>query len=198
MKNLSFFLGKLYRKFFFSYALPTQWLLHTEFSLISRTPWPDQNDLFLKVVIRKIRNFLQISVWNTNFFASQAISKNRFVLNSSNAGDIPYQVCFDLDNSLTRSKRPIFKSRYPRNTKISVWNTNFFPRQAIAKISLFVHSTYTGDSPYQVCFDLDNYLNRWKRPISKIRYWRNSQTSVWKPNFFRWQLIPKIQFFPML
>ena len=130
----------------FSFALPTQLLLHTEFSLISTTPWPDQNYLFLKVVICKILKFLQLSVWNANFFPSQAIPKIRFVWRSSNTGDTPCQVCFDLHISLTRWKRPIFKICYSRNSKISVLNTNIFPRQAIPKIPffsmLYLHSGY--------------------------------------------------------
>ena len=109
--------------------------------LISTTPWPDQNDLFLNIVICEIRKFSQISVWNTNFFPSKVISKIRLVLLSSNAGDTPYPVCFDLDNSLNRWKRPIFKIWYSRNSKISVWNTQLFHRQAIAKIPFFLHST---------------------------------------------------------
>ena len=96
---------------FFSYNPPTQWLHHTEFGLISTTPCPDQNDLFLNIFICELRKFSQISLWKTKFFPSKAISKIRLVLLSSNAGDTPYQVCFDLDNSLIRWKRPIFKIR---------------------------------------------------------------------------------------
>ena len=144
-----------------------------------------------------------------------------------------YRFRFDLDNSVTRSKRSILKFCFSRNSKVFVWNTNFFPRQAVAKISLFVHSTYTGDTPYQVCFVLNNSLNRgkkpifkilyqnffflcstytvataywvwfgfdnslsrWKRPIFKIRYSRNSKISVWNTNLFPRQAIAKIPFF---
>ena len=172
---LTFFLGKLYQKFLFSYALPTQWLLSTSFGSISTNPWPDQNDLFLKVVIREIRKFSQISVWKTNIFASQAISKIHFVLHSRIAGDTPYQVCFDLHISLTRWKRPIFKICYSRNSKISVLNTNFSPRQAIPKTLFFLCSTYTVATEYRVWFDFDKSLTWSKWPIFKSHYSRHSQ-----------------------
>ena len=42
-----------------------------------------------------------------------------------------------MDNPLTRWKRPIFKIRYSRNSQISVWKPNIFPRQAIPKCFLF-------------------------------------------------------------
>ena len=143
--------------------------------------------------IRYLRNS-QISVWITNFFPRQAIAKLLFVLDSNYTGDTPCQVWLDLDNSLTRSKRPIFKIRYLRNSQISVWITNFFPRQAIAKLLFVLDSNYTGDTPWQVWLDLDNSLTRSKRPIFKIRYLRNSQISVWKTNFFPRQAIAKILF----
>ena len=54
---LTFFLGKLYQKFFLFYTLQTQGILNTEFDLIWTTPWPYQKDLFLKFLIREIRKF---------------------------------------------------------------------------------------------------------------------------------------------
>ena len=143
--------------------------------------------------IRYLRSS-QISVWNTNFFPRQAIAKNLFVLDSSYTGDTPYRVWFDLNNSLTRWKRPTFKIRYLLNSQISVWNINFFPRQAIAKILFVLDSSYTGNTRYRVWFDLDCSLTRWKRPTFKIRYLRKSQISVWNTNFFPGQAIAKILF----
>ena len=141
--------------------------------------------------IRSSRNS-QISVWKPYFFSAQAIPKILSVLYSSYTGDTPYRVWFNLDKSLTRWKRPIFKIRYSRNSQISVWKPNFFPTQAIPKILSVLYSSYTGDTPYRVWFNLDKSLTRWKRPIFKIRYSRNSQISVWKPNFFPTQAVPKI------
>ena len=140
--------------------------------------------------IRYLRNS-QISVWKTNFFPRQALPKILSVLQSRCPWYTPYRVWFDLDNSLTQWKRPIFKIRYLRNSQISVWKTNFFPRQAIPKILSVLQSRYPWDTPYRVWFDLDNPLTRWKRPIFKIRYLRNSQISIWKTNFFHRQAIPK-------
>ena len=134
------------------------------------------------------------SVWKTNFFPRQAIPTILFVLHSTYPGDTPYRVWFGLNNSLTRWKSPIFKINYSRNSQISVWKTNFFPRQAIPNILFVLHSTYTRDTPCRVWFDLNNSLTRWKKPIFKINYSRNSQNSVWKTNFFPRQAIPKILF----
>ena len=50
---LTFLRGKLYQKFYFSYTLPTRWILHAEFGLIGTTPWSDEKDLFLKLAIRE-------------------------------------------------------------------------------------------------------------------------------------------------
>ena len=55
----------------------------------------------------------------------------------------------------------------------------------VMRTILFVsESTYPEDAPYQVWFDLNNFLTRWKRPIFKIPFWRNSKSSVWNTNFF--------------
>ena len=107
------------------------------------------------------------SVWNKyetiSFFTRQAIEKITFVLHSTYAGDTSYQGWLDLDNSLTRSKRPIFKIRYSRKSKYYVWKFNFFPRQAIAKTLFLLYSIYREDTLYQVWFNLDNFLTQWKR-----------------------------------
>ena len=154
---------------------------------------------------------------------------------------ISCRVWFRLNNSMTQSKWTIFKIRYSRNSKSSVWNTNFFTRQAIAKIHFVLQFTYTGDFPYGVWFNLNNFLTHWKdlflkfpfqkiqkvpyeiltfflgklpqklflsytlptqgilhtefglvwstpwpnkKAIFKVQYLKNSQISVWKPNFF--------------
>ena len=151
----------------------------------SLTPW--KRPIFK---IRYSRNS-QISVWKPNFFPRQAIPKNLFALDSRYSWDTPWRVWFDLDNSLTPWKRPIFKIRYSRNSQISVWKPKFFPRQAIPKNLFALDSRYSWNTPCRVWFDLDNSLTPWKRPIFKIRYSRNSQISVWKPNFFPRQAIPK-------
>ena len=52
---------------------------------------------------------MEISVRKINFFQGQAIPKTLFVLQSNYPCDTRYRVWLDLDNSLTRRKRPIFK-----------------------------------------------------------------------------------------
>ena len=80
----------------------------------------------------------------------------------------------------------------------SVWNTNFFTRLAIAKIHFVLQFNYTGDTPYGVWFNLNNFLTHWKRPIFKIPFSRNSKISVWNPyeilTFPTRQAIPKNPF----
>ena len=72
-----------------------------------------------------------------NFFLEKLGGPFFFVLESTYPEDTPYQVWFDLNNFLTRLKKSVFKIPFSRNWKSSVWNTNFFPRQATPKI-LFV------------------------------------------------------------
>ena len=56
-EKLTFFLGKLYQKFFLFYNLVTHGILDTKFGSSWTTPWPDEKDLFLKFVICEIRKF---------------------------------------------------------------------------------------------------------------------------------------------
>ena len=141
--------------------------------------------------IRYSRNS-QISVWKTNLFPRQAIPKIFSVLCFSYTADTPYRVWFNLDKSLTRLKRPVFKIRYSQNSQIFVWKHNLFPKQAKPKVLSVLYSSYKANTPYRVWSNLDKSLTRLKRPIFKIRYSRNSQISVWKPNLFPRQAIPKI------
>ena len=184
-------------------CFPRKAIAKNDFALPSRYTWDtpyrvwfdlDNSLTRRKRPIFKIRysRNSQISVWKANFFPRQAIPKIPSVLDSRHPWYTQYPVWFTLDNSLTRRKRPVFKIRYSRNSQISVWKPNFFPRKAIAEISFALHSRYTWDTPYRVWFGLDTSLTRRKRPFFKIRYSRNSQISVWKANFFPRQAIPKI------
>ena len=155
-EKLTFFLGQLYQKFFLFYNLHTLGILHTKFGSLWTTLWPNQKDLFLKLLIQNFTELIRNFRRKANFFPSQAIPKSLTVLHSQYPWDTPCRVWSDLDNSLTQWNRPIFKTRYLRNSQISVWNTNFFPRQAIPKILFVLHSTYPGDTPYEVWFFLDN------------------------------------------
>ena len=84
--------------------------------------------------------------------------------------------------------------RNSRNLQNSVWKHKFFPKQSIPKHLSALHSHYTGGTPFRVWFDFDNSLTRWKRPIFKIPFSRNSKSSIWKPNFFPRQAKQKILF----
>ena len=123
------------------------------FVLQSRYPWDTpywvwfdlDNSLTRRnfyIFENRISEKVEISDWNTNFFSRQAIPKILFVLHSRYPWDTPYRVWFDLDNSLTRWKRPIFEIIYSKKSQISVWNANFFPRQAIAKILSVLYSRH--------------------------------------------------------
>ena len=156
---------------------------------------------------------MQISVWKSNFFPRLAVPKILFVLQFSYPWDTRYRVWFDLDNSLTRRKRPflkivirnnskfpyekltfflgklyqaipIFKISYLRNSKISVWKPNFFPRQAIAKILFVLKFSYPWDTRHRVWFDLDNSLTRWIGPFLKFIIRNNSKFPYEKLTFF--------------
>ena len=48
-EKLTFFLGRLYKKFFLFYNLVTHGMLDTEFGSLWTTPWPNKKDLFLKI-----------------------------------------------------------------------------------------------------------------------------------------------------
>ena len=149
--------------------------------------------IFLKFSrIRNSRNS-QSSVWKTIFFLGKLYQK-LFALHSHYTGDSPYQFLFDFNNSLTRWKRPIFKSPIFAKFKSSIWNTNFFPRQATPKNFFALHSHYTGDTSCRFWFDLNNSWIRWNRPIFKIPFSRNSKVPYEKLTFFSMQVIPKILF----
>ena len=65
----------------------------------------------------------------------------------------------------------------------------------MAKSSLVLFFTYTGDTTCGVWFDLDSSKTQSITTTIKIHFSRNSRISVWKPNFFRRQAIAKILFF---
>ena len=102
----------------------------------------------------------QISVWKANFFPRQAIAKILFVLQSKYPWDTPYQVWFNLDNSLTRRNFYFFENRISEKVDISDWNTNFFSRQTIPKILSVLEFRHPWDTLHHVWFNLDNSLTR--------------------------------------
>ena len=57
MKHQFFFPGKLYQKFFLPYTFITLVIRHADFGLIWTTPWPDEEDQFLKFFFRETQKF---------------------------------------------------------------------------------------------------------------------------------------------
>ena len=70
-------LGKQYQKFFLSYTLPTQGMLHMEFGLSWTTFWPNEKDLFLNFPLREIQ---KVPYEKLTFFTRQAMATAPFVL----------------------------------------------------------------------------------------------------------------------
>ena len=135
----------------------------------------------------------------TQHFSKASYTKKLFVLHSTYTGNTTYRVWFDLNNSLTRWKRPIFKIRYLRNSKISVWNvydkTNFFSRQAIAELFLFytlpakgiLHTQFSSIWTTSCSNQNEQYLKFVFRKIRKIPYEN--------PTFFLGKLYQKVFLF---
>ena len=69
---------------------------------------------------------------------------------------------------LNPMKKTFFRVPFSRNSKSSVWNTNFISGQGIP-IFFALHCQYTVDTQYRFWFDLDNSLTRWTRTIFKNR-----------------------------
>ena len=124
-----FFLGKLYPKYSLLYTVITLVILNAEFGLIWTNPWPDEKELFLKFskfAIREIRK----NPYENPFFPGQSIPKILFALHCYYTGYTQCRVWFDLDKSLTRWKRIIFKIlkiRNSANSQNSAWKPIFFP-----------------------------------------------------------------------
>ena len=130
----------------------------------------------------------------THFLAGQAIPKILFVLRFNYTGDNPcwfWLIC----KAPWPDEKDLFlkflKIRNSRNSQNSVWRTNLLPRQAIAKILFLLHSTYTGDTPFQVWFNLDNFLIQSKITIFKIRSHREirkfpyENPTVWQGKLYQ-------------
>ena len=127
-------------------------------------------------------------------FPRQAIPKILFILHLRYTWETPYQIWFNLDNSLTRWNFYLFENRISDQVDISDWSKNFFPRQAIPKILFVLHLRYTWETPYQIWFNLNNSLTRWNFYIFENRISDQVDISDWSTNFFPRQAMPKILF----
>ena len=143
--------------------------------------------LFLKTTFSRNSNS---SVEKPNFFPKKAKPKKFFALHFHYTGGTSYRVWFDLDNSLTQCKRIIFKilknSQFAKFAKFRM-KTQLFPKHALPIFLLYtlitlviVHTAFglIWTTPWPNAKEL--FLK-----FSKIRNSRNSQNSVWKPNFFQ-------------
>ena len=181
---------------FLLYTVITLVILNTEFGLIWTTPWSAEKEFFLNFSkIRNSRNS-QNSVWKPNFFLG-TLHQFFFALHSHYTGDTPYPVWFDLDNSLTRCKRIFFKnlrnSQFAKFAKFRMKNHFFLGKLFPTTFLLYTLITLV---ILNTEFDLI-WTTPWPAEkefffkFSKIRNSRNSQNSVWKPNFFLGTLYQK-------
>ena len=104
----------------------------------------------------------------THFFPRQDIPNTLFVLHSHCTGDTQYRVWFELENSLTRWKRPFLNFLFREIQKVPYEILTLF-RTWYTKKFFALHSHYTGDTAYRFWFDLEISLTRWKWFIFKIR-----------------------------
>ena len=174
-------------------SLFTLVILNTEFGLIWATPWHDEKQLFLKFSkIRNSRNS-QNFVWKTIFLLVKLYQQLFFfTLPLHWWYSVPSLVWFgQLLNPLKKNFFKFLKNRNSRNSLNFVWKPKFFLGTRY-QFFFVLHSHYTGDTPYPVWFVLDNSSTRWKKPIFKDPFSRNSKGSVWKPNFFPRQAKQKL------
>ena len=110
VRKPNFFVGRLQQKFLFfsSFIWHTQEILHAEFGSIWTTLRPNQKQLHLKSVFRKICKFLYENLF---FFRRQALAEIFFVLHFIYTSDTLFRVLLNLNNFLTQSKTTMIKIR---------------------------------------------------------------------------------------
>ena len=145
-ENPTFFLDQLQKKFFTSYSLPTQGIIHAKFVSIWTFSWPDETDLFFKFYNRNLFEILAIFRMKYGLFSYASIIKNFSCPTTylhrgySKPGLAQFGQVF---YPIKKKQITIVETRYSRNSKTSVWKTNFFHMQARA-IFFVLQSTYTG------------------------------------------------------
>ena len=159
--NINFFTGQAIAKLTLVLHF-RQEILHTEFSLIWKTPWLDQNDLFLTFVIREIRNLSYEKL--TFFFLDKLLQKFFFSCAQPTLGTLhPNFGC--IWATPWADEKGLFSKFYNPNLFEKIVN---FPKQAMPNVLFVLHPYYTGDTPYRVWFSLNNFLTQWKWTIFKI------------------------------
>ena len=156
-------------------------ILHTAFGSIWTTPWPAEK----KIKSRNPRNS-QNSVWKPNFFLG-ALNQKFFCFTLSLHWwySIPRLVWFgQLVDPMKKKIKILKNSQFAKFAKFRM-KTQLFPRHALPKI--FLLYTLITLVILHTAFGLI-WTTPWpaekKLKFSKISNSRNSQNSVWKPNFF--------------
>ena len=153
----TFYLWKLGGAFFLSQSLPTLRILHTKFGLIWTTSWPDKKDLFLKLLIWKNRKF----PYEKLFFFLGEPYKKFFLLYTFITLVIIHTKCGSLWITPWRDKNSIFlKLEKLKKSIFPIEIRTFYLEKLAGPFFLVSESTYLGDTPYQVWFDLNNFLTR--------------------------------------
>ena len=187
-ENPTFFLGKLYQKYFLLYNLTILVILNTEFGLIWANPWPDEKDLFLKFLFREI---LKVLYENPTFFLGKLYQKYFLLYNLTILVILNTEFGLIWTTPWPDAKELFLKFskiRNSRKSQNSVWKPKFF----LGTLYHFFALHWWYSIPRLVWFG--QLLNRWKKPIFKTSFSRNSKSSVWKPNLFPNQAKPKILF----
>ena len=164
-------------------------ILNTEFDLIWTTPWPAEKEFFFKIL--KNPQFAKFAKFRmkTQLFPRHALPKTFLLYTLITLVILRTAFGLILDKSLTPWKRTFFEilknSQFAKFTKFRM--KTFFPRLAITMtfwlytdILLVILNTEFGliwTTPWSA--EKEFFLI-----FSKIRNSRNSQNSVWKPNFF--------------
>ena len=127
-EKLTFFLGKLYQRLFLFYTLGTHGILHTQFDLIWLTPWPDEKDLFLKLLIWNNSKF---SYEKLTFFLGKLYRK--IVLSQSST------TMEELHNKFGLIWTTFWPDEKDLFLKLLIWNNSKFPYE---KLIFFLGKLY--------------------------------------------------------
>ena len=169
-----FFLGKLYRKFPFFYALPTQGLLNTEIGSISTNLDLIKMTYFQKSLFAKFANFRKFPYEIPTFFLAKQY-KNSFSSDTLATQVILHTNLASICTTPWHDEKDLFSKFVIREIqKFPYWILTFFLGKLYQKF-FFLCSTYTVATEYRVWFDFDKSLTWSKWPIFKSRYSQNWQ-----------------------
>ena len=191
-EKLTFFLGKLYQKFFLFYHLVTHGILDTKFGFIWITSWPDKKDLFLKLVIRKYRTFPNA---NLTFFLGKLYQKFFLFYNLVTHGIHDTEFGLVWTTPWPDQKDLFLKLFNWNNSKLPYEKLTFFLGKLYQKLFLFynlvthgIHDTEFGlvwTTPWPDQKDL----------FLKLSIWNNSKLPYEKLTFFLGKLYQKFFLF---